>query len=238
MKVFAISDLHLSTSVEKPMEIFGDGWQNHFEHISADWKARVSADDLVLLGGDMSWGITIDEARADYALVSSLPGKKVVVKGNHDLYWNSLSKMRASFPEFDFLQNNAYRYKSDQDSHGIVVAGTRGWNLPGKDFTAQDEKIYQRELIRIDLSLSYAKSKLQEGDKLIVMMHYPPFDATYGESEFTKIFEKYGVDVVLYGHLHGKNVRVTRKVEKNGIIYYLTSCDLIDNKLIEICDLH
>ncbi|MBQ9276316.1 MAG: metallophosphoesterase [Clostridia bacterium] len=238
MKVFAISDLHLSTSVEKPMDIFGDGWQNHFEHISADWKARVSADDLVLLGGDMSWGITIDEARADYALVSSLPGKKVVVKGNHDLYWNSLSKMRASFPEFDFLQNNAYRYKSDQDSHGIVVAGTRGWNLPGKDFTAQDEKIYQRELIRIDLSLSYAKSKLQEGDKLIVMMHYPPFDATYGESEFTKIFEKYGVDVVLYGHLHGKNVRVTRKVEKNGIIYYLTSCDLIDNKLIEICDLH
>ena len=238
MKVFAISDLHLSTSVEKPMDIFGDGWQNHFEHISADWKSKVSADDLVLLGGDMSWGLTIDEARADYALVSSLPGKKVVVKGNHDLYWNSLSKMRTAFPEFDFLQNNAYRYQADGDSRGIVVAGTRGWNLPGKDFTAQDEKIYMRELIRIDLSLSYAKSKLQEGDKLIVMMHYPPFDATYGESEFTKIFEKNGVDVVLYGHLHGKNVRVTRRVEKNGIIYYLTSCDLIDNKLIEICDLH
>ena len=238
MKVFAISDLHLSTSVEKPMDIFGDGWQNHFDHISADWKSKVSADDLVLLGGDMSWGLTIDEARADYALVSSLPGKKVVVKGNHDLYWNSLSKMRASFPEFDFVQNNAYRYQADGDSHGIVVAGTRGWNLPGKDFTAQDEKIYLRELIRIDLSLSYAKSKLQEGDKLIVMMHYPPFDATYGESEFTKIFEKYRVDVVLYGHLHGKNVRVTRRLEKNGIIYYLTSCDLIDNKLIEICDLH
>ena len=238
MKVFAISDLHLSTSVEKPMDIFGDGWQNHFEHISADWKTRVSADDLVLLGGDMSWGITIDEAREDYALISSLPGKKVVVKGNHDLYWNSLSKMRTAFPEFDFLQNNAYRYKSDSDTQGIVVAGTRGWNLPGKDFTAQDEKIYQRELIRIDLSLSYAKSKLQDGDKLVVMMHYPPFDATYQESEFTKIFEKYGVDVVLYGHLHGKNVRVTKRVEKNGIVYFLTSCDLIDNKLIEICDLH
>ncbi len=238
MKVFAISDLHLSTSVEKPMDIFGDGWQNHFEHISADWNARVSADDIVLLGGDISWGITIDEARADYAIISSLPGKKVVVKGNHDLYWNSLSKMRTAFPEFDFLQNNAYRYKAENDSKGIVVAGTRGWNLPGKDFSAQDEKIYQRELIRIDLSLSYAKSKIQEGDKLVVMMHYPPFDATYGDSEFTKIFEKYGVDVVLYGHLHGKNVRVTRKLEKNGTSYYLTSCDLIDNRLIEICDLH
>ena len=239
MKVFAISDLHLSTSVEKPMDIFGDGWQNHFEHISADWKQKVSADDIVLLGGDMSWGITIDEARADYELVSALPGKKAVVKGNHDLYWNSLSKMRAAFPEYDFLQNNAYRYYHVGDSKGVVVAGTRGWNLPsGKDFTEQDKKIYERELIRIDLSLSYAQNKRQDGDLLVVMMHYPPFDATYDESEFTKIFEKYGVNVVLYGHLHGKNARVKPHVSKNGVDYLLTSCDLVDNKLIEVCDLH
>lgn len=237
MKVFAISDLHLSTSVEKPMDIFGDGWQNHFETISADWNNRVSADDLVLLGGDMSWGITLDEAKADYDLVSALPGKKVVVKGNHDLYWNSLSKMRNAFPDYDFLQNNAYRYTASADARGVVVAGTRGWNLPGKDFSEQDAKIYQRELIRIDLSLSYAKSKRQEGDLLIVMMHYPPFDATYADSEFTKIFEKYDVDVVLYGHLHGKNVRVNKEINKNGIKYFLTSCDLIDNKLIEVCEL-
>ena len=237
MKVFAISDLHLSTSVEKPMDIFGDGWQNHFETISADWKSKVSADDLVLLGGDLSWGITIEEAKADYALISALPGKKVVVKGNHDLYWNSLSKMRTSFPEYDFLQNNAYRYHASADARGIVVAGTRGWNLPGKDFTEQDEKIYKRELIRIDLSLSYANSKRQDGDLLVVMMHYPPFDAAYQESEFTQIFEKYGVDVVLYGHLHGKNVRIKKDVSKNGIKYILTSCDLVDNSLIEICDL-
>ena len=237
MKVFAISDLHLSTSVEKPMDIFGDGWQNHFENIAADWKSKVSADDIVLLGGDMSWGITIDEAKPDFELVSALPGKKVVVKGNHDLYWNSLSKMRSAFPEFDFLQNNAYRYKAEDDTKGIVVAGTRGWILPGKDFTQDDEKIYQRELIRLDLSLSYAKSKLQEGDVFVVMMHFPPFDANYQDSEFTKLLEKYGVNIVLYGHLHGKNVRVTKKLEKNGINYLLTSCDLISNKLITVCDL-
>ena len=238
MKVFAISDLHLSTSVEKPMDIFGDGWQNHFERISADWKQRVSADDIVLLGGDMSWGITIDEARPDFDLISALPGKKVVVKGNHDYYWNSLNKMKTAFPAFDFLQNNSFRYKAENDSKGIVVAGTRGWNLPGKDFTAEDEKIYQRELVRIDLSLATTKKLREDGDLLVVMMHYPPFDAAYQESEFTKIFEKYNVDAVLYGHLHGKGVRVTKKLEKNGVEYYLTSCDLVDNKLIEICDLH
>ncbi|MBO4381168.1 MAG: metallophosphoesterase [Clostridia bacterium] len=238
MKVFAISDLHLSTSVEKPMDIFGDGWQNHFEHISADWNEKVSADDLVLLGGDISWGITIDEAKPDFALVEALPGKKVVVKGNHDYYWNSLSKMRTAFPQFDFLQNNAYRYQADGDSKGIVVAGTRGWNLPGKDFTQEDEKIYQRELIRIELSLAEAQTIRKDGDLLVVMMHFPPFDANYQDSEFTKIFEKYGVDVVLFGHLHGKNVRVNKNLKKNGIAYHLTSCDLVDNKLIEICDLH
>ena len=238
MKVFAISDLHLSTSVEKPMDIFGDGWQNHFEHISVDWKSKVSSDDLVLLGGDMSWGITIEEAKPDFDLVAALPGKKLVIKGNHDYYWNSLSKMRTALPAFDFLQNDAFRYKAEEDTKGIVVAGSRGWNLPGKDFTAEDEKIYQRELIRMDLSLAEAQKLLQDGDLLVVLMHFPPFDATFGESEFTKLFEKYGVKIVLYGHLHGKNVRVTPSLEKNGIRYILTSCDLIKNKLVEVCDLH
>ena len=107
MKVFAISDLHLSTAVEKPMDIFGDGWQNHFAKISEDWQSKVTDDDLVLLGGDMSWGLTTEQASPDYALVQQLKGKKYVVKGNHDYYWNSLSKMRAIFPDFNFVQNNA-----------------------------------------------------------------------------------------------------------------------------------
>ncbi|MBO7326955.1 MAG: metallophosphoesterase, partial [Clostridia bacterium] len=98
MKVFAISDLHLSSSVNKPMDIFGPGWDNYFEKITADWKSKVGDDDVVLIGGDISWGISIEEASSDFALLSALPGKKVVLRGNHDYYWNSLSKLRTAFP--------------------------------------------------------------------------------------------------------------------------------------------
>ena len=107
MKVFAISDLHLSNAVEKPMDIFGDGWQNHFAKISEDWTSKVADGDLVLLGGDMSWGLTIDEAKPDYDEIAKLKGQKYVVKGNHDYYWSSLGKMRSNFPDFNFIQHNA-----------------------------------------------------------------------------------------------------------------------------------
>ncbi len=259
MKIFAISDLHLSTAVEKPMDIFGDGWANHFQKICEDWQQKVTDDDLVLLGGDMSWGLTIEEATPDYNLVSVLPGEKYVVKGNHDYYWNSLGKMRANFKDFHFVQNNAYRISknaphdaklfTEQESkrnkntqppiidedRAVVIAGTRGWNIPSKDTTEEDEKIFNRELTRLNLSLSSAKSLLKEGDTLIVILHYPPFDATYQNTPLTDLLEEYNVNYVLYGHLHGKNVRVTPRLQKNGIEYILTSCDLVDNKLIEVC---
>ena len=236
MKVFAISDLHLSNAVEKPMDIFGDGWQNHFAKISEDWTSKVADGDLVLLGGDMSWGLTIDEAKPDYDKIAKLKGQKYVVKGNHDYYWSSLGKMRTYFPSFNFVQNNAYRVESpDNPDKAVVIAGSRGWNIPSKDTPEADVKIYKRELIRLELSLSYAKSLQKEGDKLIAMLHYPPFEATYQDTEVTALVEKYDVDFVLYGHLHGKNARVTPTVQKHGITYILTSCDLVDNKLIEVC---
>ena len=258
MKVFAISDLHLSSAVEKPMNIFGTSWDNHFEKICDDWRKKVGENDLVLLGGDMSWGMTIDEAKPDYALVSALNGRKIVVKGNHDLYWNSLIKMQQNFPDFDFLQNNAYRITPSQshdgqstlhsaqcDQHlsvdvneiGVVVAGSRGWNIPSKDTDEADLKIFNRELIRIELSLKQAEKLKQDGDKLIVMLHYPPFEANFADTAVTELLEKYNVNFVLYGHLHGKNVRVKPLVEKNGISYILTSCDLIDCKLAEVCEI-
>ncbi len=235
MKIFAISDLHLSNAVEKPMDIFGDGWQNHFEKIGDDWTNKVGDDDLVLLGGDISWGLTVEEALPDYEAVARLKGKKYVVKGNHDYYWNSLSKMRTAFPDFNFIQNNAYRIESE--SGGVVIAGSRGWNIPTADTEESDERVFKRELIRLELSLSYAKALRKEGDTLIAMLHFPPFDATYAETEVTALIEKYNVDYVLYGHLHGKNVRVTPRLKKNGIEYILTSCDLIENKLVEVCEI-
>ena len=238
MKVFAISDLHLSSAVEKPMDIFGDGWQNHFAKISEDWERKVADSDLVLLGGDMSWGLTIEQAKPDYDKIAKLKGKKYVVKGNHDYYWSSLGKMRETFPSFNFIQNNAYRVESESNRQkAVVLAGSRGWNIPQNDTPEADLKIYKRELIRLELSLSYAKTMQKEGDILIAMLHYPPFEATYQDTEVTALLEKYGVNVVLYGHLHGKSARVTPTLKKHGITYILTSCDLVDNKLIEVCEI-
>ncbi len=259
MKVFAISDLHLSSAVQKPMDIFGDGWQNHFQKISADWKSKVTEGDLVLLGGDMSWGLTIEEAQPDFDLVGALPGKKFVVKGNHDYYWNSLSKMRTAFENFEFIQNNAYRisldgtsqtaetskkkqkqYTTPQEEHfpkGVVICGTRGWSVPSKDTSEQDNKIFEREVGRLELSLSYAEQIRQEGDILIIMLHYPPFEADYANTKITELIKAHNANYVLYGHLHGKNARVTPIIDKDGTKYILTSCDLVGHKLIEVCEL-
>ncbi len=211
------------------MDIFGDGWQNHFEKISKDWLDKVTDDDVVALGGDMSWGIDLEEAAPDFSLVAALPGKKVVVKGNHDYYWNSLAQMRLAFPSFNFVQNNCVRYGD------ILIAGTRGWTIKGSaDFTTEDEKIYARELIRLKLSLDDMQKQRKESDKVVALLHFPPFDAQYCNSEITQMLETFKVDKVLYGHLHGKNARVTPRFTKNGIEYILTSCDLIDNKLVKV----
>ena len=228
MKVFAISDLHLSSAVEKPMDIFGDGWQNHFENVRKDWLSRVSDDDLVLLGGDLSWGLTVEEAAPDYAAIAELTGKKIVVKGNHDYYWNSLGKMRSNFPQFTFIQNNCVRERE------YLICGTRGWTIPERDTEEHDKKIFERELIRLELSLKSASEQRKDGDVLIAVLHYPPFDAKYNDSDVTQLLRKYNVNSVTYGHLHGKNSRVTPVVKKDGIPYYITSCDLVENKLVRL----
>ncbi len=235
MKIFAISDLHLSSAVEKPMNIFGANWDNHFEKICADWESKVSKNDLVLLGGDMSWGMTMDEAAPDYALVSALNGRKIVGKGNHDLYWSSLSKMQKRFPEFDFLQNNAFRIESENGA-AAIIAGSRGWTIP-EEVGSDDEKIYKRELIRLELSLKQAEKLKKDGDFIIAMLHYPPFNADFNDTEVTALLEKFGVKFCLYGHLHGKGVRIKPHLIKNDVHYILTSCDLIDCKLVEVCEI-
>ena len=228
MKVFAISDLHLSSAVNKPMDIFGPGWGNYFEKITADWKEKVQKDDVVLIGGDISWGISIEEASPDFALLSALPGRKVVLRGNHDYYWNSLSKLRTAFPDFLFLQNNCIRIGN------ILIVGSRGWTIPTNDSSEEDVKIYKRELMRLKMSLDALKNQRCDDDYVIALLHFPPFDVLFNDSEVTAMLEEYRVDKVLYGHLHGKNARVNLTIEKNGITYHLTSCDLIGNKLIEV----
>lgn len=228
MNVFAISDLHLSESVEKPMDIFGGEWEGHFGKIKEDWEERVTDGDLVLIGGDTSWGLKLEEAKADFDLIQRLPGKKIVIRGNHDYWWSSLKKITDAFPHFTFLQNNSVKIGN------FVIAGTRGWTIANDKSSDEDKKIFSRELQRLRLSLDDAVKKAVEGDIIIALMHFPPFDADLKETEVTKILEEYRVNIATYGHLHGKNARVMPKVVKNNISYYLTSCDLIGNRLVKL----
>ncbi len=230
MKIYAISDLHMSTNTHKPMEVFGGNWIGYMEKIRADWKEKVTENDLVLIGGDISWAMSLEDAVEDLKSIADLQGKKILIKGNHDYWWSAIGKVRDALPEnFFALQNDAIKIGD------AVICGSRLWSVPGSpDFGAQDEKIYLREAERLKLSLKNAKNLLEDGDKLIALIHYPPFNVKRENTLYTDLFEEYNVNAVIYGHLHGKSVRADKSVEKNGIKYLLTSCDQVNNKLVEV----
>ena len=230
MKIYAISDLHISTNTNKPMDVFGGNWVGYLDKIKSDWQEKVCDDDLVLIGGDISWAMSIDDAEKDLQTLKDLKGKKILIKGNHDYWWSGIGKVRDILPEnFFALQNDSIRFD------GVVICGSRCWSVPGSpDFNEQDRKIYLRETERLKLSLSAASKLKQDGDKLIALIHYPPFNVNRKDSLFTELFEKNNVDIVIYGHLHGKSVRADKILTKNGVKYYLTSCDQVENKLTEI----
>lgn len=233
MKIFAVSDLHLPGGKDKPMDIFGGNWSGHFEKIKADWLERVGAEDVVLLAGDFSWAMTLPEALPDLARLQPLPGKKVLIRGNHDYWWSGITALRKSAPDasFYFLQNDAVRFD------GLVVCGSRGWLCPGStDFTAEDEKLYRREAERFRLALGAAQKLRQEGDKLVCMIHYPPFNAKGESSLFTALFEEAAADLVVYGHLHGNAWSYPFRAERGGAAYCLTSCDLLGFRLAELAE--
>lgn len=230
MKVFAISDLHLSLTSNKPMNIFGPVWEGHFEQICKDWINKVSSEDIVLIAGDISWAMSLDDAKLDLQEIGKLPGKKIIIRGNHDYWWKSLQSVRSVVPENMFvIQNDSFKIDD------YIFCGTRGWTVSENGFYEQnDKKIFDRELIRLELSLSNANKKRLENEKLVCLIHYPPFNSKIEHSKFMELFEKYKVDKVIYGHLHGKNVKSVKYLKVNDIEYYLTSCDQVNNKLVEI----
>lgn len=228
MKLFAISDLHLSGLADKPMDVFGPEWEGHFEKIKADWEEKVAGDDIVLIGGDTSWGMKLEEGLFDVKAVAALKGRKVFVRGNHDFWWSGISRVRAGAPECVFLQNDCVKIGK------FVIAGSRGWTCPGSaDFTEHDRTLYLREAERLRLALAEAEKILCEGDELIVLMHYPPTGVKKEDTLFTELFEKQGVKKVVFGHLHGAGY-YPLKAEKNGIEYFLTSCDKLHFALTQI----
>ena len=214
------------------MDIFGTSWENYLDIIKDDWNSKVSDDDYVLLAGDLSWAMKLDEATEDLKYLNSLKGNKIIIRGNHDYWWKSISNVRLQIPQKMYaLQNDAIKVEN------YIFCGTRGWNVPEKNkpYSLEDQKIYSREQIRLKLALSSAKLlKTSEDDKIICLIHFPPFNSELQSSEFTKLMEEYGVDKVIYGHLHGKASRSINYLKMSGVEYFLTSCDKVDNKLVEI----
>ena len=216
---------------EKPMDIFGDHWENHFAHIAADWRARVKDGDVVLIPGDISWAMQLERAVPDLQKIGALPGRKVLIKGNHDYWWNSVSKLRRVLPEgMSALQHDAL------DMGDFVVCGTRGWMFPTGDapLAPEDERILNRELLRLDMAISAAE-KLAQGQKpIVVMLHYPPLLLTVLDTPFTQVLARHRVHTVVYGHLHGAGIRAGFNGEHEGIHYRLTSCDALGFRLTEV----
>ena len=229
MALYAISDLHLAFNNDKPMDIFGDKWLNHDAKIKNNWLSKVNEDDMILIAGDISWAMRESESMMDLQWIDDLPGKKIISKGNHDYWWNSITKLNSKFENTKFLQNNYYQYK------GYAICGSRGWICPGSDkFTEKDEKIYSREIIRLRLSLDSAKKA--GFDKFIVMLHYPPTNEKFEESDIVKIIKEYNVEKVIYGHLHGPALRRVLEGVKDGVEYITTSGDYIDFDPVKILD--
>ena len=230
MKIFAISDLHLSFGTNKPMEVFGGHWTNYLDKIVENWKQKVCDDDVVLIAGDISWAMKLEETKEDFKFLQDLPGTKIITRGNHDYWWASISAVRSVLPQNCFaLQNDAIKLRNH------IFCGTRGWTVPETNFeTPQDEKIFKREIIRLEMSLEAAKRLQINNEEIICLIHFPPFNSARDSSAFTELFEKFGVKKVVYGHLHGNKVRANLCYVKNGIKYYLTSCDQTQNTLVEI----
>ena len=232
MKVYSISDLHLSLTCDKPMDIFGPTWEGYWEKIVEDWRSKVTKDDIVLIAGDISWAMKLEDAICDIKEIDKLPGKKIFVRGNHDYWWSSLTAIRNNFPE------DCYAIQNDSLKIGnYIFCGTRGWAVPEKEpYTVEDKKMLNREMLRLELSLKSAIEKKIDDEKIICMIHYPPFNSKLESSVFTNLMEKYGVYRCVYGHLHGENSRSIEYVKKNNVEYYLTSCDKVNNQLVVICE--
>jgi predicted phosphohydrolase len=221
--LYAISDLHLSFSKPKTMDIFGENWRGHHAKIAENWLAVVSDGDTVLLAGDTSWAMRSNDADADLRFITALPGKKIIVQGNHDYWWDSTSRLNAAYGGcLTFIKNSFAAYDET-----TAVCGSRGWVCPNdKQFTPHDEKIYNREVMRLARSLDMAAAAGFRD--MVVMLHYPPTNDKKEPSGFTALIDRYPVKTVVYGHLHGEGSFFAGPLGKQkNTRYFLTSADFL-----------
>mgnify|MGYP004567624941 CR=1 FL=1 len=228
MAIYTIGDLHLSFNDPKPMDIFGKNWENHEEKIKRDWISKVGKEDTVIHPGDFSWAMYLKDTVKDFDYLNSLPGKKIMLKGNHEYWWTTITNMKKflnehNFNNIDFIQNNSIEVENK------VICGTRGWSLVNE---SEDEKrLIAREALRLELSI---KSGLEKNKEIIVFMHYPPIIKQNMDNEFTKVLKKYNIKKCYYAHLHGKSIQEAVEGNIQGIEFKLVSADALDFKLLKI----
>lgn len=228
MAVFTIADLHLSFGTDKPMSVF-NGWQDYEERLRANWLATVGADDTVVIAGDFSWGMDLPQTLADFRFIDALPGEKLLVKGNHDYWWTTVKKMTDFLDEngvtsLKFLHNNSYLRA------GVNLCGTRGWlyNQP----TELDKKVFNRELMRLEASLSSA----DDGVERVAFLHYPPVFSGTACTEVAALLEKYGVRRCYFGHIHVRDSELREGFSYGGVEYKLISSICADFRPVKVAD--
>ena len=231
MSLYSIADLHLSLSADKPMDVFGSRWQSYTEKIEKNWRAIVSDEDTVIIPGDISWAMSLEDAATDFAFIDALPGKKLIGKGNHDYWWSTMTKMHAftaahGFSSIDFLYNNAFRCED------YIVCGTRGWyveeRLQNAKENADYEKIVAREAMRLDMSLKEAeKLRGEDPSMILVYLHFPPVFRSFVCRELVNVLHDHSIRNCYFGHIHG-TYNVPRCVDFEGISMTMISADFLN----------
>ena len=231
MSLFVLADTHLSLSADKPMDVFGARWKDHAKKIEKNWNAVITDADTIVIPGDISWAMNLEQASKDLLFLASLPGRKILARGNHDYYWTSVSKMRAMFSahgydNVDFLQNNAFVCEN------FVICGSRGWYSSPEDAPrgADYDKVMARENLRLEMSLSAAKelaASSAQPKELIAFFHFPPVFGDFVLRETVELLKRYGVRRAYYGHIHGLyNIPSGRIYD--GIEFSIVSADYLN----------
>ncbi|NLD20450.1 MAG: serine/threonine protein phosphatase [Clostridiales bacterium] len=235
MSIYAIGDLHLSFApgIDKPMGVYGSRWHDHWERLEANWRRELTDEDTMVVPGDISWGLKLEEAKYDLDWIENLPGKKVFFKGNHDLWWNGITRLNRMYDTITFVQNDFYL------AEGLYICGTRGWVTPDNDdYKESDERVYRREMIRLESSLEKAEEHMKakgESYNILGVLHFPPVSKVGHFSGFQQMFEDHGVKHVIYGHIHGEDgFRNTIVGDFQGINYQLVSLDYLNCKPVLI----
>lgn len=232
MALYAIGDFHLSFTVNKPMDVFGEEWKDHVKKIEKNWNKKVRESDTVLITGDHSWGRNLEECKEDLEFIMKLPGRKILLRGNHDMFWDAkkTERLNKQFEgKLSFLQNNYYTYRE------YALVGTKGYAYEVKDSPEHFQKLIDREAGR--LRESFEKAKKDGYEKFLMFLHYPPTSIGEEESIFTKMAEEYKAEQVIYSHCHGQDRYQDSFIgEVNGICYHLVSGDYLKFKPMKILD--